>query len=344
MIADLARRAADLDATLGVAASALDDLRRERAGLTTATAAPGLWEDRERARGMLTRLARVDERIGRYTELRRRLDDVTALLELVAAERVDDGPAGRVDDEAAALVADLAADLAALAGPVHDLAILSLLTDPDDERHALVEIEAVDLEPDGLDLVDPVGTLLAMYLDWAAWRGHPTEVHRRRFRGWSGLRSAVLTVAAPYAYGRLAAETGTHRLTATYSPDGLPRTAAAVVRVLPVAVPGDHVDVRDREVRVDQPRVTGADCSGRYRDTMVILTHLPTGIRASSQHPGPGWTVARSAWRELRTRLLAAGRGTDDRPSGEVRAYGEPPGAEALERLLREAVRRRVTG
>ena len=64
----------------------------------------------------------------------------------------------------------------------------------------------------GMDAADFAAMLLRMYLRWAERHGYPTEVYDTSYAEEAGIKSATFTVRAPFAYGTLSVEQGTHRL------------------------------------------------------------------------------------------------------------------------------------
>ena len=78
----------ELDATLHSIETVLDlpALRRELADLNEQVAAPDLWDDQDHAQQVTSRLSHVQGQISRVETLRRRLDDITILLELAESE------------------------------------------------------------------------------------------------------------------------------------------------------------------------------------------------------------------------------------------------------------------
>lgn len=63
-----------------------------------------------------------------------------------------------------------------------------------------------------VDASDFAERLMRMYLRWAERHGYPTEVYDTSFAEEAGIKSATFAVKAPYAYGTLSVEQGTHRL------------------------------------------------------------------------------------------------------------------------------------
>ncbi len=63
----------------------------------------------------------------------------------------------------------------------------------------------------GVDAADFAEMLLRMYLRWAERHGYPTTVLDTSYAEEAGLKSATFEVKAPYAFGHLSVEAGTHR-------------------------------------------------------------------------------------------------------------------------------------
>ena len=89
------------------------------------------------------------------------------------------------------------------------LEVQTLLAGEYDEREAVVTIRS---GAGGVDAADFAEILMRMYLRWAERHGYPTKVLDTSYAEEAGLKSATFEVKAPYAFGTLSVEAGTHRL------------------------------------------------------------------------------------------------------------------------------------
>ncbi len=288
----------------------LDGMRRDIAELREQSADPDLWNDQERAQSVTRRLSYLEAELGRIEGLRQRHDDVATLYEM--AQEMDDADTRAEADE----------ELAALHKAVQQLEVRTLMSGEYDAREALVTINA---QAGGVDAADWAEQLQRMYLRWAERHGYPTEVYDTSYAEEAGIKSTTFTVKAPYAYGTLRGEHGTHRLVriSPFDNQGRRQTSFAGLDVVPVVEQSDHVDIDESELRVDVYRSSGPGGQGvNTTDSAVRITHIPTGIVVSCQNERSQLQNKATAMNVLQAKLLERKRQEEAEKMSALRGEG----------------------
>ena len=292
-----------------VAVSDLEGIKRALEDLSQQASAPELWDDPEHAQRVTSALSHKQAELNRLTNLASRIDDVEVMVELAQTE-----------DESSAedLLAEAEAECKELRKKLDELEVLVLLSGEYDQREAVVTIRS---GAGGVDAADFAEMLLRMYLRWAEKNGYPTKVLDTSYAEEAGLKSVTFEINAPYAFGRLSVEAGTHRLVriSPFDNQGRRQTSFAAVEVIPLIEQTDALEIPESEIKVDVFRSSGpGGQSVNTTDSAVRMTHIPTGIVVSMQNEKSQIQNRAAALRVLQSRLLMLRQEQEDAKKKEL--------------------------
>lgn len=265
----------------------VEDLQKELSSLQTDMAQPDFWQDNKKAQEVSQRESKLRTQITPWLDLQNDLNDLKELAES--------------DDSSLQSELEHQAENIRLRFEAHkkDLQFSGKYDDHD----AILRLHA---GVGGTDAQDWAEMLMRMYLRWAERANMKTELLEESRGEEAGIKSVMIDISGPYAFGKLKSEHGVHRLVrlSPFNADHLRQTSFALVEVLPkIEAPGE-VEIDDSDLKIDVFRAGGhGGQSVNTTDSAVRVTHLPTGITVSIQNERSQLQNKETALKVLKSKL-----------------------------------------
>lgn len=265
---------------------------------------PDLWDNREKAQGILKKIVDLRDEINGLEKLKLQITDSHDLALL--------------GDES--IRADLEKELADIEHQLDQLELSTLLSEEYDHGNALLAIHA---GAGGTDSQDWAEMLERMYLRWAEKNNLKAEILDRSVGEEAGIKSVTIAVDGKYAYGYLKSEKGVHRLVRLSPFDAAHRrhTSFAQVEILPdIDQDNMPIDIPQEDVRIDIFKSSGAGGQNVQKNSTAIrLLHIPTGIIVTCQNERSQLQNRENAFRVLKAKLLEIRRVEQEKELSKLR-------------------------
>ena len=252
---------------------------------------PALWNDRERAKAVSTRLAHVKEDIHQWDGL---MSDIHNCLEIAGLDE---------KDQDVNLVAELTTTTDQIESTIAQKEFTLLFSGAYDKRDAIVSIHAGS---GGTEAQDWAEMLLRMILRFCERRGFNARLVSESRGEVAGIKSATLVIKG-WAYGWLKSEAGVHRLVriSPFDAEQMRHTSFAAIDVIPTMEALDEIDIDPNDIRVDTYLSSGhGGQSVQTTYSAVRIVHIPTNIIVTCQNERSQLQNKETALAILKSKLL----------------------------------------
>ena len=310
----------------------LEDLLRKFEEIMNELSEPTVADNQERFRALMKEQSDLTPIVNAYKEYKKCNQDIEDSLAMLESESDS--------DMREMLKEELASAKKRVEELEHELKILLLPKDPNDEKNVIVEIRAGAGGDEAALFAAEIYRMYVHYAEGRRWKVDTVEVEEI---GIGGMKSVTFTVDGQGAYSVLKYESGVHRVQRVPETESGGRIHTSTISVAVMPEVDDDIDIviEDKDIRIDVMRASGngGQCVNTT-DSAVRLTHYPTGIviysqteKSQIQNKAKAFALLKSKLYDLEQQqrhdaeaeLRRSQIGTGDR-SEKIRTYNFPQG------------------
>jgi peptide chain release factor 2 len=229
------------------------------------------WNDNEKAISVSQEAEDLKSEMNRFENLEQEILEMKELATL----------SGEYQDES--VYDDINKRYEELVKKFSDLEFLLLFSGESDNKNAILSIHAGS---GGVDAQDFAEMIERMYLRFAEKKGFKVEILDRISANEAGIKTSVIKISGPYAYGYLKSENGVHRLVriSPFDAESMRHTSFVGVEVIPEIKNNETIKIDDKDLRIDVYRSSGpGGQSVNTTDSAIRIVHIPTNITITCQ-------------------------------------------------------------